>query len=102
MPATSGELPAAGEDEWAYEMKWDGVRAIGYLERGGLRLVSRNDLDITPAYPEVLGLVDAVDDDVLHSGATSTPDLPLTEGRELLDESAYLDEPPVSVSPRAS
>jgi bifunctional non-homologous end joining protein LigD len=62
MLATPGELPPAGEDDqWAYEMKWDGVRAVGYLERGSLRLVSRNDLDITPAYPEVLGLVHAVD-----------------------------------------
>lgn len=65
MLATPGELPPTGEDDrWAYEMKWDGVRAVGYLERGSLRLVSRNDLDITPAYPEVLGLVDTVDDAV--------------------------------------
>jgi bifunctional non-homologous end joining protein LigD len=30
MLAVPGELPAAGEDgRWAYELKWDGVRAIG-------------------------------------------------------------------------
>jgi bifunctional non-homologous end joining protein LigD len=66
MLATPGALPADSEDDrWAYEMKWDGVRAVGYLERGALRLVSRNDLDITPAYPEVLGLVDGVDGTLL-------------------------------------
>jgi bifunctional non-homologous end joining protein LigD len=72
MLATPGELPPAVEDDrWAYEMKWDGVRAVGYLERGGLRLVSRNDLDITPAYPEVLGLLDAVGGASLSAAAGS-------------------------------
>lgn len=52
MLATAGELPTA--EDWAYEFKWDGVRAVGYVERGGrLRLFSRNDRDITSAYPEI-------------------------------------------------
>ena len=29
-------------DDWAYEIKWDGVRAIGYVDGGRLRLESRN------------------------------------------------------------
>ena len=44
---------AAGDDGWAYEIKWDGVRAIGYVEGGRLRLESRNGNDITPRYPEL-------------------------------------------------
>ena len=36
---------------WAYEFKWDGVRAISYVEGGRVRLVSRNMLDITRATP---------------------------------------------------
>ena len=50
-----GELP---EDDagWAYEMKWDGVRAIAYVDGGRVRLMSRNDLDITRSYPEIAGL----------------------------------------------
>jgi len=61
MLAVAGELPPAAEDEhWAFEMKWDGVRAVGYVERGGLRLWSRNDLEITASYPEVLGLGEAL------------------------------------------
>ncbi|WP_329110161.1 non-homologous end-joining DNA ligase [Micromonospora sp. NBC_01699] len=52
MLATAGDLPA--ETGWAYEFKWDGVRAVAYAERGGrLRLLSRNDRDITSAYPEI-------------------------------------------------
>ena len=45
-------LPADGRG-WAYEFKWDGVRAVAYVEDGRVRLRSRNDLDITPAYPEL-------------------------------------------------
>lgn len=43
---------------WAYEFKWDGVRAVAYIEGGRVRLMSRNALDISPRYPELreLGL----------------------------------------------
>ncbi|MBO9556366.1 non-homologous end-joining DNA ligase [Cellulomonas sp.] len=59
MLATPGELP---EDDagWAYEMKWDGVRAVAYVDGGRVRLMSRNDLDITRSYPEVAEPVDAL------------------------------------------
>jgi len=52
MLARSGELP---EDErgWAFEIKWDGVRAIAYCEPGRVRLQSRNLNDITASYPEL-------------------------------------------------
>jgi bifunctional non-homologous end joining protein LigD len=52
MAATLARLPR-DDDSWGYEIKWDGVRAIGYGEPGRLRLVSRNLRDITPQYPEV-------------------------------------------------
>jgi bifunctional non-homologous end joining protein LigD len=54
MLAVPGELPPPVEDAaWAYEMKWDGVRAVGYVRGGVVRLMSRNDLDVTRSYPEV-------------------------------------------------
>jgi bifunctional non-homologous end joining protein LigD len=52
MLARPAPLPA-DDDNWAYEIKWDGVRAIAYSEPGRLRLESRNLNDITPAYPEL-------------------------------------------------
>ena len=52
MMARLGTLPAK-DDGWAYEIKWDGVRAIAYSEPGRLRLESRNLNDITTQYPEV-------------------------------------------------
>jgi ATP-dependent DNA ligase len=60
MLATPAPLPSAAEDrQWAYEVKWDGVRAVAYLQDGQLRLMSRTDRDITRRYPE-LGRVSLV------------------------------------------
>ena len=55
MLARLGELPAQDEG-WAYEIKWDGVRAIAYSRPGELRLESRNLNDITDSYPELARL----------------------------------------------
>ncbi|MCC3268893.1 ATP-dependent DNA ligase [Arthrobacter gengyunqii] len=40
-------------DEWAFEMKWDGVRAVVDVTPEGTRLISRNGNDMTAAYPEL-------------------------------------------------
>jgi bifunctional non-homologous end joining protein LigD len=47
--------PPAG-DGWAWELKWDGVRAVGYLDGGRIRLMSRNGNDVTRRYPELRAL----------------------------------------------
>src|ERR671916_846731 len=56
MLARLSKLPASDEG-WAYEIKWDGVRAIAYLQPGRIRLESRNLNDLTAQYPELRGLV---------------------------------------------
>lgn len=40
-------------DEYIYELKWDGIRAMIYLEDGKVRIVSRNQNDITARFPEL-------------------------------------------------
>lgn len=52
MLAHAGEYPAR-EREYAFELKWDGYRAVAYLDRGKLRLQSRNLIDLTVQFPEV-------------------------------------------------
>jgi len=42
--------------EWLFEIKWDGYRAIVFIENGKARLVSRNQNDLTPRYPELKDL----------------------------------------------
>lgn len=59
MLATAAPAPGAfprGRD-WVYEVKWDGVRVLADVHADGtLRLTSRNERDVTPAYPELTGL----------------------------------------------
>ncbi|WP_367183082.1 non-homologous end-joining DNA ligase [uncultured Cellulomonas sp.] len=52
--ATPADLPRGAE--WAYEVKWDGVRLLADTTSGRLRLLSRNGRDATVAYPELAGL----------------------------------------------
>jgi len=55
MLARLSTLPA-DESEWAFEVKWDGVRAIAYSQPGRIRLLSRNGNEVTGAYPELRAL----------------------------------------------
>jgi bifunctional non-homologous end joining protein LigD len=41
------------EEDWAFEMKWDGVRTVGCLGGGQVRLFSRKGRDDTATYPEI-------------------------------------------------
>jgi bifunctional non-homologous end joining protein LigD len=60
MLAAAGAAPARGLGDWSVEMKWDGVRALAFIEAGRLRLMSRTGKDITATYPEVARLGHAV------------------------------------------
>jgi len=55
MLATSIDKPFDAPD-WLFEIKWDGYRAIAFIENGKGRLVSRNQNDLTPRYPELKDL----------------------------------------------
>src|SRR5207302_1451835 len=55
MLATPVEKPF-DSPEWLFEIKWDGYRAITFLENAKVRLVSRNQNDLTPRYPELRDL----------------------------------------------
>ena len=60
MLAAPGEPPSRDLGAWAVEFKWDGVRALAFIEAGRLRLASRTGKDITATYPEVAGLGHAI------------------------------------------
>jgi bifunctional non-homologous end joining protein LigD len=55
MLARLGSLPRE-DGRWAFEIKWDGVRAIAYSSPGELRLQSRNLNEITHKYPELASI----------------------------------------------
>ncbi|MEU8804618.1 non-homologous end-joining DNA ligase [Spirillospora sp. NPDC048819] len=66
MLAVLGELPTM--EGWAAELKWDGVRAVAYIRDERLQLMSRNDRDITVAWPELAPLAATVDVPVVLDG----------------------------------
>ena len=69
MLATLAELDSFDRgDDWVFEMKWDGYRAIATVRDGMVELRSRNGLDFTPTYPELQQLADAVTGDVVLDG----------------------------------
>ncbi|MEO8053329.1 MAG: DNA ligase D, partial [Acidobacteriota bacterium] len=53
MLAELGKGEPAASDDWVYEIKWDGVRAICFIESGKVRMVSRNGNAIDKQYPEL-------------------------------------------------
>jgi bifunctional non-homologous end joining protein LigD len=55
MLATPVDVPFDGA-EWLFEIKWDGYRAIAFIEDGKLRLVSRNQNELTGRFPELKDL----------------------------------------------
>src|SRR2546421_5091209 len=41
------------DPEWIFETKWDGFRSICFISGGKARFVSRNQIEMTPQYPEL-------------------------------------------------
>jgi bifunctional non-homologous end joining protein LigD len=64
-PAGPGGPPLG--PEWAYEVKWDGIRVLVDVAGGGLTIRSRTGRDITAAFPELAGLA-GIQADVLLDG----------------------------------
>ena len=52
MLATLVEKAPRGE-EWLFEIKWDGIRAIAFLDREEVRITSRSGLRCERQYPEL-------------------------------------------------
>jgi bifunctional non-homologous end joining protein LigD len=86
MLAKVAPLPE-GED-WALEIKWDGVRALGYADRGRWRMTNRRGNQIGVRYPELAPLADAIaerqavlDGEVVVFDAAGKPSFQLIQRR---------------------
>src|SRR5258705_13426591 len=73
---------------YSFEFKWDGVRAITYFDGRRLRMESRNQLDITPRYPELHPLAKELqgrrailDGEVVALAEAGRPSFPLLQQR---------------------
>jgi bifunctional non-homologous end joining protein LigD len=58
------ELPP-DDQSWGYEIKWDGVRALGFADRGTWRMQNRRGDDVTIRYPELEPIAEQLSDRAL-------------------------------------
>jgi bifunctional non-homologous end joining protein LigD len=49
------------DPNWVFEIKWDGYRAIAFVNDGEVRLVSRNHNDLTGRFPELREIASSLD-----------------------------------------
>jgi bifunctional non-homologous end joining protein LigD len=63
LATAAARLP--GGPDWAYEFKWDGVRALITVDGDSIRVASRLGNDVTVSYPELHGLGDGIEDAVV-------------------------------------
>ena len=61
------EFPA-DEEDYGWELKWDGLRAVAYVSGGAVRLVSRNEKEMAGSYPELAVLARCVGASVILDG----------------------------------
>ena len=84
------------DDRYGWEFKWDGVRAIGYVSGGQVRLLSRTGRDMTASYPELAVLARRVDGPVIVDGEI----IAIGHGRPdfgLLQSRIHVRRPPASL-----
>ncbi len=97
MLATPGSIPRANTG-WAYEMKWDGIRALAFLagNDGGTRLVSRTGRDVSHVYPELRPLAAAagrlavLDGEIVAFGDQPWPDFEALQQRMNISSAAQI------------
>lgn len=87
LSVLSADLPADLQN-YGFEYKWDGIRALCYWDGRNLRFESRNRLDITHRYPELHVLGEALgsrpailDGEIVALDSSGRPDFPLLQNR---------------------
>ncbi|HEX2273803.1 MAG TPA: non-homologous end-joining DNA ligase [Acidimicrobiales bacterium] len=60
MLATAADHLPPDDSAWAYEFKWDGVRALVFVDGGGVCVQGRRQVDVTDRYPELAGIAEGL------------------------------------------
>lgn len=47
--------------EWIFETKWDGFRSVCFVRKGKAQFFSRNQIEMTPQYPELVNVARQLD-----------------------------------------
>jgi bifunctional non-homologous end joining protein LigD len=76
------------QDNYSFEFKWDGIRALTYWDGKKLSIRSRNDNEIAHRYPELQALADALEDhrvildgEIVALDENDQPSFPLLQKR---------------------
>jgi bifunctional non-homologous end joining protein LigD len=96
MLATLGTAVDIDEstDHWAFEMKWDGIRALATIAQGAVRFATRNGIDVTATYPDLQDLAGDVtgsavlDGEIVALNKQGRPDFGLLQRRMKLERAA--------------
>jgi len=99
MLATLTDAAHFGDESgWAFEMKWDGVRAVAYLAAGRVKLLSRKGRDDTKAYfdvadelPKINAKTAILDGEVVVTDAAGRPNFGLLQHRINLTKPADIE-----------
>ena len=67
MLAKLMDAPFDNED-WLFETKWDGYRALAYIEKGKVDLLSRNENSFNEIFKPIVEELERVEDDVILDG----------------------------------
>jgi bifunctional non-homologous end joining protein LigD len=98
MLAKAGGVPPAREDDrWAYEIKWDGIRALLFSQPGRMHFVTRNGNEVTDRYPELTRLNRALsmhrailDGEIVGFDAEGKPSFAALQGRMHLTRDSHV------------
>ncbi len=98
MLAVPGAVPTT--PGWAFEFKWDGVRAIVAAAAGEVRITSRNGNDVTGGYPEIVDACAGLERPVLLDGELVALDAKGRPDFGLLQQRMHLRAPAVELQER--
>ena len=75
MLATTGKPAGENHGGWSFEVKWDGWRALAYID-GGPRVRTRTGRQVSDSLPELTGLIGALDGHrvILDGELVASPD----------------------------
>jgi bifunctional non-homologous end joining protein LigD len=66
LPLRTDSLPSG--EQWGYELKLDGYRAVAFKRNGAVHLRSRNDNDFNARYPAVVEALAKLPDNTVMDG----------------------------------
>jgi len=93
MLATLADAPPRDEQNWTYELKYDGFRGVTAIVNGEVVMLSRNELDLAPRFPRTYAALQkikideiVIDGEVVVLDEKGAPRFQLLQqgGRELM------------------